>query len=131
MGQIYLQLTAAHARPGLPINYYLRVDGKKVYTGGFVTKAVKTGDEEITVTIKHYKTGEVHTNAMHADKWIWLCKPIMAKANPHLFSSLVSMATTTTKICNGRAYFFEAKIGTELSQESSMAPGTTPQTITF
>lgn len=131
MNKNYLQLTAAHARPGLPLNFYIRIDGKKVYTGGFVTKAVKVGDDMIAITIQHYKTGEEFTNTLHADKWVWLCKPVMAKSNPHLFGDLVSRAKTTMSIVNGRAWFFEAEVGSELSQESSMPPGETPQTIVF
>lgn len=127
----HLGLTAAHARPGLPINYYIKIDGRDVYTGGFVTKAVKTGDDEITITLEHQKTGELHTNVLHANETIGLHKATMAHANPHLFKTMLQMATTTMAISNGRAYFFQAEIGAELTQESSFEPGATPQTIVF
>lgn len=126
-----LRLTAAHARPGLPIAFYLSVGGKEIYTGGVVTKAVKSGDAEITITTQHHKTGEMHTNVLRAGKTIYLYKAQMAKMNPHLFGSLALMARTTFSILNGADYFETAEIGAELSQESSMPPGVTPQTITF
>ena len=126
-----LLLPACAARPGLPVSFYIKIDDKKIWTGGWVTKAVKTGDDEITVTIKHWKTGELHTNVLRANKSTWLHKPAMAKANPHLFTTPTQCAVTTMAITNGAAYFQVAEIGAELTQGSSMPPGVAPQTITF
>lgn len=126
-----LHLAACAARPGLPISFYIKIDDKHVWTGGFVTKAVKTGPDEITVTIKHWKTGELHTNVLRANKSTWLNKSAMFKANPHLFATPTQCAVTTLAITNGAAYFQVAEVGTELTQESSLAPGVVPQTITF
>lgn len=62
----YLMTTAAAIRPELPVRYELKIDGKWVLTGGWVQDAVKTGDDEITVTVKHWKTGDTHTNVLKA-----------------------------------------------------------------
>lgn len=62
----YLMTTAAAIRPELPVRYEIKIDGKWVLTGGWVQSAVKTGDDEITVTVKHWKTGETHTNVLKA-----------------------------------------------------------------
>jgi hypothetical protein len=62
----YQAIRAAAVRAGLPVNYLITVNGKEIETRGFVQSAVKTGDTEITITIKHYKTGELHTNTLHA-----------------------------------------------------------------
>lgn len=62
----YLMTTAAAIRPGVPVRYDLKINGKWVTTGGFVEEAIKTGDDEITVTVTHYKTGVRHTNVLRA-----------------------------------------------------------------
>lgn len=131
MSKHHLLLPACAARPGLPINFYVKIEDKQVYTGGFVAKAVKTGADEITVTIKHWKTGELHTNTLRANKSVWLNKAAMYNANPDLFTTPTQCAVTTLAITNGAAYFQAAEIGTELTQGSSLPPGVVPQTITF
>lgn len=131
MAKGFLNLTASHARPGLPVNYYVKIEGKKVWTGGFVTKAVKTGKHEITVTLRHWKTGAEFTNILRDGKAIWLHKATMADANPRLFANPLISAMTTLSITNGRGYFEAAEIGEELTQERPFPPGVEPETITF
>lgn len=126
-----LRLSASAARPGLPLGYYVKIDDKHVWTAGVVTKAVKTGPDEITVTIRHYRTGESHTNVLRANKTVWLNKAVFYQANPHLFTSLAQTAVTTLSITNGAQYFLLAEIGTELTQEKPFPPGVEPATITF
>lgn len=62
-----IAIPAGAARPGLPLRYEVKVGDKWILTGGWVQKAVKTGENQITVTVKHWKTGEVFTNVLGAD----------------------------------------------------------------
>jgi hypothetical protein len=60
----FMEIPAAGAIKGLPVSYSVKVDGKWILTGGTVQDAVKTGENKITLTIKHYQTGEIHTNTL-------------------------------------------------------------------
>lgn len=66
----FVTIPAAGARKGLPVTYTVDVNGKEIVTGGFVQKAEKTGDNEITLTIEHYKTDEIFTNTLRDSRKI-------------------------------------------------------------
>lgn len=87
----FLQVPAAAARKGLPFSYAVEVDGKIILTGGEVQRAVKTGDNEITVTIRHYKTGEIHTNALAPDRVAYI--HMVALVNKGISGSLTLWPT--------------------------------------
>jgi hypothetical protein len=87
----HLRIPAAGATKGLPVSYSVKVDGKWILTGGTVQDAVKTGENEITLTIRHYKTGETHTNALPGNAEIYV--HMVALVNQGLVGSLTLWPT--------------------------------------
>lgn len=77
----YIKTTAAALRAGLPVSYEITVDGKQILTGGYVQEAVKTGLHEITVTVQHKKTGEIHTNVLDSRQTVLINMLVLVNKN--------------------------------------------------
>ena len=68
----YLPAPAATLSEGLPVDYLIEVDGKKIKTSGTVASVRRVGPLAIEVTLHHRKTGETHVNVLHAQQDVFL-----------------------------------------------------------
>jgi hypothetical protein len=113
----YLHTSASAIRTGLPVQYEVKINDKWVLTGGTVQAAVKTAENEITVTVKHWKTGETFTNTLKAHWAIRLHMVALVNANHvgtlTLWPTKDNLAVMQLRTYNWTIAFASAAVGTE------------------
>lgn len=62
----YIEAPAGALGKDIPANYLIKVGGKETLTTGTVQSVRRVGEMKIEVTLKHRKTGEIHTNILDA-----------------------------------------------------------------
>ena len=68
----YIEAPAAALGKDIPCDYLITVNGKTRRTTGTVIKVRRTGEFQIEITLKHRRTGEIHTNTMDARATVWV-----------------------------------------------------------
>jgi hypothetical protein len=68
----YIEAPAAALGKDIPADYVITVNGKKIRTTGTVQSVRRVGEFEIEITLKHRRTGEIHTNRMDARATVYV-----------------------------------------------------------